>query len=277
MPGPTFMVIGCRKCGTTNLYRLLSAHPDVFMTTPKEPQYFSRLKDFERDRAWYTSLFAGAESHSARGEGSTMYTFPRRIELAAPRIHEAFPDCRIIYMVRHPIRRLESDWRSRLREGRARESINEAIETNDNLVTIGLYWKNLNVYRQFFSDDQILVVFLDDLAREPIPVLKRVFAHIGVSQDFVRADVRAPRNTPGRKVDNRLGSLARHIPGFDALKRLVPQSVVHAAKDVLTTERSDVADWDPAILSEVRNLYRQDTEVLLKHCGKPPDFWDLED
>lgn len=129
------MVIGCRKCGTTNLCRLLGDHPDVFMTNPKEPQYFSRLSNFDRDRDWYASLFAGAESYIARGEGSTTYTFPRRIELAAPRIHEAIPDCRLIYIVRHPIRRLESDWKSRVREGRARTSINEAVESDDNLVT----------------------------------------------------------------------------------------------------------------------------------------------
>lgn len=277
MPTPTFIVIGCRKCGTTNLCRLLGAHPDVFMTNRKEPQYFSRLKHFDRDRDWYASLFAGAEHYIARGEGSTTYTFPRRIDLAARRIHEAIPDCRLIYIVRHPIRRLESDWKSRLHEGRTLPSINEAIQADDNLVTMGLYWKHLNVYRQFFSDDQILVVFLDDVAREPLAVLKRVFAHIGVSPDFEPLNVTSSRDAAtGRKVDTRLAALARHIPGFDALKVLLPQRVVHAAKGVLTTEQWDAAEWDPGILNAVRERYRQDTEMLLKHCGKPPDYWNLE-
>lgn len=271
------MVIGCRKCGTTSMCRLLSSHPEVFMTNPKEPQYFSQLENFERDRERYCSLFAGAESYVARGEGSTTYTFPRRIDLAASRIHEAIPDCRLIYIVRHPIRRLESDWKSRVREGRARASINQAIETDDNLVTFGLYWKHLNVYRRFFSDDQILVVFFDDFAREPMAVLKRVFAHIGVSPDFDPGHITAPR-TPAtsHNVDTRLGALARHVPGFDALKRLLPQRLVHATKDVLTTEQSVAAEWDPGILRAVSQLYRQDTEMLLKHCGKPQDYWVFE-
>lgn len=277
MPTPTFMVIGCRKCGTTNLCRVLGAHPDVFMTDPKEPQYFSRLTRFDRDRDWYRSLFAGTESYVARGEGSVTYTSPGRIDLAAPRIHEAVPDCRLIYMVRHPIRRLESDWKSRLREGRARASINEAVEADHNLVTFGLYWKHLDTYRQFFSDDQLLVVFLDDYARDPLAVLRRVFAHIGVSPDFEPSELPLPR-TPAtlRHVDTPLGARVRLIPGSGALKRLLPLSFVHVAKSVLTTAQPANAEWDPEILRAVRELYRPDTEMLLKHCGKPPDYWDLE-
>lgn len=272
------MVIGCRKCGTTNLCRLLDTHPDVFMTNPKEPQYFSRLTTFDRDRDWYRSLFAGTESYVARGEGSVTYTAPGRIDLAAPRIHEAVPDCRLIYMVRHPMRRLESDWKSRLREGRARASINEAVEADHNLVTFGLYWKHLNTFRQLFPDDQVLVVFLDDFARERIAVLERVFAHIGVSPDFEPPELIAPY-TPAtvRNVDTPLGASVRQVPGFDTLKRLIPKPVVHAAKGMLTKKKQAAAEWDPEILRAVRELYRQDTEALLKHCGKPPDYWDLDD
>lgn len=37
---PNLIVIGAMKCGTTALHRYLGLHPDVFMSEPKELNYF---------------------------------------------------------------------------------------------------------------------------------------------------------------------------------------------------------------------------------------------
>ena len=37
---PDFLIIGAPKAGTTALHAALTQHPDVFMTTPKEPKYW---------------------------------------------------------------------------------------------------------------------------------------------------------------------------------------------------------------------------------------------
>lgn len=39
---PNFIIIGAPKAGTTSLYHYLSEHPQVFMSEPKEVNYFSR-------------------------------------------------------------------------------------------------------------------------------------------------------------------------------------------------------------------------------------------
>lgn len=104
---PTFLVIGAAKCGTTTLCELLGAHPDVFVTDPKEPHYFSRVKRHLKQE-WYEGLFAGATTEKALGEGSTSYSHPNRINLVAPTLRRLVPDCRLVYVVRHPVRRLES-------------------------------------------------------------------------------------------------------------------------------------------------------------------------
>ncbi|MBK9318289.1 MAG: sulfotransferase [Bacteroidetes bacterium] len=38
---PDFFIIGSPKAGTTALYAYLAAHPQVCMSTDKEPNYFS--------------------------------------------------------------------------------------------------------------------------------------------------------------------------------------------------------------------------------------------
>ena len=73
---PNFIVIGAAKCGTTSLCDLLGAHPDVFMSTPKEPRYFSHSNEGHRTLDWYESLFGEVTDQSAIGEGSITYTHP---------------------------------------------------------------------------------------------------------------------------------------------------------------------------------------------------------
>ncbi|NJO14781.1 MAG: sulfotransferase [Thioploca sp.] len=41
MKKPNFFIVGAPKCGTTALSEYLSSHPNVFMSYPKEPHYFS--------------------------------------------------------------------------------------------------------------------------------------------------------------------------------------------------------------------------------------------
>jgi hypothetical protein len=98
------------------------------MSIPKEIHYFGR-NDPDKTLAWYLSFFQEAVGQNAIGEGSTSYTHPDIIEACAAEIAERIPSCRLIYMVRDPVDRLESDWKMRLREGWSAASINEAVQS----------------------------------------------------------------------------------------------------------------------------------------------------
>ncbi|RXN36004.1 carbohydrate sulfotransferase 15 [Labeo rohita] len=41
---PYFYIIGQPKCGTTDLYERLRLHPDVRLTPPKEPHWWTRKR-----------------------------------------------------------------------------------------------------------------------------------------------------------------------------------------------------------------------------------------
>lgn len=273
---PSYIVIGGCKCGSTSLCALIERHPDAFLTHPKEPDYFSRITTYDRRRRWYESLFAGAEGYAARGEGSTTYSGPKRIEIAAPRIRAEIPSCRLIYIVRHPIRRLESHWKAFRRAGRLASDINVAVEEEPNLATWGLYWRQLSVYRHLFPDDQILVVFLEDLRRDPDSVLERAYTHIGVDSTFRPNEADVAFNAASAfRTDTRLSAVARRIPGFRIAKRLAPQPIVGAAQRALLKPYDDRPEWDPEILQAVCGLYRDDSRRLLEYCGKREDYWVL--
>lgn len=273
----SFLVIGAAKCGTTSLCDLLAGHPDVFVTEPKEPHYFSRLVTFERKQEWYRSLFEGSEGFRARGEGSTSYTHPHRIDFAAPRIREALPHVRLVYMVRHPVRRLESDWRMRLYEDRSAGSISRAAEEEASLITFGLYWKHLSVYRRLFSDEQLMVVFLEDFAEDPKRELARVCDHLGVDPDYNPIEPDRARNASRDfRRDDAVASALRSVPGLDRLKQVVPEVALDTARRLFTQEFRPVVDWEPDVLRAVHTHFVEDSAQLLAHCGKPAEFWTLD-
>ena len=60
-----FYVIGAAKCGTTTLARYLARHPDLFVTKPKEPEFFAHKSPTAADWDRYTSLFTGAGNRLA--------------------------------------------------------------------------------------------------------------------------------------------------------------------------------------------------------------------
>lgn len=105
---PNFFIVGAAKAGTTSLTSQLKACPSVFMTTPKEPEFFARDDRFAKGLESYSRLYDGAEPGQICGESSTIYSLVPHFPDAARRIAETIPDARIIYMMRHPIKRCYS-------------------------------------------------------------------------------------------------------------------------------------------------------------------------
>jgi hypothetical protein len=166
---PNFFIIGAPKCGTTSVCKLLSKHPDIFMCSPKEPRFFSHDDIFARGLAWYESLFELARGKKAIGEGSTSYATSSRDQKSAERIAEVVPEARLVYCVRHPMRRIESIWMQHhvsafalgrnFSEGKVSADFNADVLANPGFVETSCYWKRINTFRERFRDDQIFVFF----------------------------------------------------------------------------------------------------------------------
>jgi len=274
---PTFLVIGAAKCGTTSVCDILSEHPEVFVTDPKEPYFFVR-DPLQEWLPWYESLFDGAEGCDAAGEGSILYSHPKNVEKAAPRIRSMLPECRLVYMVRHPIRRLESDWKMRMIEGKNLGPISEAVRSHPDLITIGRYWSHLSVYRRYFPDEQILIVFLEDFASNPEAEIVRVLRHIGVTPSIVPESLERKRNSAeARNRAEAVGDLERRFSGIRRLRPFIPRPIRRLAVRILALGRPiPTVEWSRHALDEVRDQLQDDSQALLQFCGKSADFWCLD-
>lgn len=98
-----FFIIGAPKCGTTSLAEWLKAHPQVFVTNPKEPHYYNTDLQYHHvsSEKQYRSLFRGvSKQHLAVGEASTLYLYSRD---AVPNIERDVQHAKYIVMTRDPV------------------------------------------------------------------------------------------------------------------------------------------------------------------------------
>lgn len=132
---PSFVVAGAGRAGTTGLVEGLRAHPQAFVTTPKEPHYLALHGTTPRFRGPgdestinrtavtrerdYLDLFPDGPTHLARGEGSvsTLYLHQR----ALPELLRLNPDVRVVVLLREPVARAYSSFQYLRGQGREPE------------------------------------------------------------------------------------------------------------------------------------------------------------
>lgn len=281
---PNFLVIGAPKCGTTSLCLLLAEHPDVFMCDPKEPRFFSHDEFYGRGLGWYQSLFAQVKAQKAVGEGSTSYSVATRDRISAQRICRHIPHAKLIYCVRHPLRRIESIWMEHhfgqygsgpnFSEGTVSADFNQDVLANCGFIDTSRYYSRLNVFREYFDDKQIHVVFLEDRIAEPARTIATLFSFLGVTPDpeIARAQRRA-NVSKERRLPNPLGILLRKVPGNAILLSLMPSSVKRILSPFLTWKFRRRPVWLPHVYAHAVEQIQEDACSLLRHCNKPSEFW----
>jgi Sulfotransferase domain len=124
------LVIGGQRCGTTLLYQLLDAHPDIAMARPVRPEPKVFLSDELAGRGidWYhATYFAHATTESLFGEKSTSYI---EDPLAPARAARVLGLVAIVVQLRDPVARAVSNWRFSREHGVEERGLAEALAEN---------------------------------------------------------------------------------------------------------------------------------------------------
>jgi Sulfotransferase family len=208
MRWPDFFLIGTPKGGTTALHAALVGHPQLHLSTVKEPKFFlcdghppSRSQqrgpgDAHSAREWvwreseYRSLFDSADPSMLAGESTPFYLY----DLAAQRrIAATTPNARLIAVIRDPVDRAYSNWTHLWSDGlETVPSFNEALALEDSRVAkgfapfwhytrLGRYGEQLQHLYELFPREQVLVLRYRQLAEEPDRTIATVCDFLGVS------------------------------------------------------------------------------------------------
>ncbi len=200
---PNFFLIGAPRSGTTALSASLRAHPQVFLSPMKEPQFFATdfRNRFVRYERTYLRLFAPADpsKYKAIGESSTWYLFSRT---AVPLILEFQPKAKFIVMLRDPADLVISLHRFMVMHGK--ENIIEFEEAwhaeysrsqlgrgplgcGDVKFTLYSEWGRLGTQVQrllkIVPRDRVFFIIYDDLVKEPRQVWLSLQIFLGLDDD----------------------------------------------------------------------------------------------
>lgn len=291
MKKPNFFIIGAPKCGTTSLASWLGEHPDVYMSNPKEPQYFNtdyitlgRPKSIKE----YEQLFAAAsDSYKAVGEASTGYL---RSKFAIPAIINYSPAAKFIVCLRNPIEMVQSMHSQLVKMGTEPEISFErawALQSfrqegkyvpfacNDkNVLLYGntcLLGQQMNRLFKTVHKEQVLTIFLEDMKANAGKEYRRVLG-------FLEVEDGARKHFPVENV--------RAVPRFSFLSRAVRLAGIAKIRmgirgrfgigskiSRLNNRKSKAGTLSPGMEAELRAYFKEDISLLSSITSRDLSHW----
>jgi hypothetical protein len=191
-----FVVIGAQKGGTTALFELLRQHPELCLPADKEAPFFNRPELHSRgvDALFSTYFPQPLPAGKRLGTVTPQYMC---IAGCADRLADAFPECRLIAVLRDPVERAFSHYRMATRRDQETRSFDDAIADmlasphaiaaardsvalGETYVAWGEYGRVLSGYLDRFAPEQLLVLYTSELERDPASVLRAIFEFLAV-------------------------------------------------------------------------------------------------
>ncbi len=290
---PDFFIVGHPKSGTTALYEMLRAHPQVFMPDLKEPLFFDRelhpqlsARDpHPHTLEEYLELFAAALPGQLKGEASANYL---RSRLAAQRIAGVQPQARIVAILREPasfLRSLhlqllqsgvetETDLGRAIRRERREAASKPVLRYADDRFE---YVAQLRRYEEAFGEQRVLALVYDDFRSDNAATLQRVLAFLGLSARAPGASaeanptvfVRAPR-VQGLIRSLALGEGPAGRAAGTAIRALVPAELRRRGMRALgrATVSTEPPPADERLMLELRRRYSHEVQALSEHLGR---------
>ena len=192
---PNLFIPGAGKSGTSSLHGYLDSHPQISMSTVKEPHFWSDPKfntlgnnEFEA----YQSLFNS--DSKIRGESSTGYLFFEDFIVNIKKYYSTSP--KFIIVLRNPIDRLYSHYWWLRGIGSETSSFKEAVLKDfditphqslqlpehhyKNYYQFGLYGKQIQKFYKNFGKDNIHIITSELLSSQTLETINSCFSFLGV-------------------------------------------------------------------------------------------------
>ncbi len=298
MREPNFFIIGAPKCGTTALSEYIRTHPNVFVTTPKEPNHFSRdfpgFQKYRTDEEYFALYHKATDQHKAVGEASTPYL---RSKVAVPELAQRYPNARYIVMLRNPMDVVVS-WHAHMLRGLTEDvetfatawSLSEERRAGRQVPnscpepswldykSIALFGEQVQFVLNHLRRDDILFIKFDDFASDPRSIYEGVLSFLGVPSDG---------RTDFQRVNERRSLRSRRAQRLHLwavrMRRAIGISDDSPIRVVTKWFADQLRKWNVkapirrpipmATEEEMRSLFSADTEALARLTGLDLTQW----
>jgi len=269
---PNFIIIGAMKCGTTSMSYYLSQTKDIYIPPQKDLYFFSDNKLYNKGWDWYQSFFK--TSKKIIGEGTDDYSKFWVNKETVKRIKFHLPDVKLIYIVRHPLRQIESAWLHRIAASHEKYSFNEAIlKSNFKYIETANYWTQLSIYLKYFDEKQILVLFNEDLKNDPKAEVKKVLRFLGCNEDISMINFEHKNTAQSKRYDKKIATYFRKIKIIEKFVQSLPDNIKQPLKLTVTNSLKERPKWDKDVKYYVRMLLEENSNKFLQKYEKDKKFW----
>lgn len=270
MPLPNFIIFGAVKSGTGALYQYLKHHPEIYLSSIKEPRYFTKINDnlSEEDQKTklndYLKHFDRVTKEIAIGEASSNYI---NSQVAAIRIKNLIPEVRLIASLRNPVDRAIAHYRMMNKNDKKVDPKIIRRGKKEGWATTSLYCNKLNWYFELFKEEQIKVLILEHWQSNVENTLKEIYLFLNVDEqyqipyyvNYTAAEVA----WPGIGKDSLMRKIKNYLPTKIIIK-------VNSVKRMLTPKSQQIPK---ELRQEMINWYRDDIEKLQDFLKKDLSIW----
>ena len=169
------------KCGTSSVRNYIGRLPE-FRVLPAEGGFFDNDLEYTKGLKYYISKYGAEESikNLRLGEKSVDYSFH---PLATERIKKAYPDVKLLWLLRDPVTRTYSNYLHELKRGiewldfdaaLQRELKGDAINPLHCYINKSKYSKQIERFVRCFHSQQILFLSFEELKYSPAITLTKI-------------------------------------------------------------------------------------------------------
>jgi hypothetical protein len=295
MPIPNFLIVGAAKSGTTSLSNYLKQHPDIYISSIKEPKFMvAHSIDFPtkpnkkvvvvKDWKEYENLFAAVTTETAIGEASAVYLY--QYETAISNIKKYLGDPKIILILRNPVERTFSAYTHFLREGLEKLSFEEAINNEEKRIadrwgflwhykSASQYFQQVKAYLESFNN--VKIVLNEELKNDRSGVIKNLYDFLEVDPTF-EPDLTMTLNPSGVP---KSGALYRLLARPNVVKKLGKKAMGLFMTDEKMRKRS--LGWQSKLVTKpqmseadrsyLKEYFREDILKLQDLLGRDLSNW----
>lgn len=214
---PNFLCIGAPKSATTSLFEILKQHPEIGLSSFKEPHFFDNDANWNQGIEWYRKSYFLELEQKVIGEFTPSYLSNRICPLRIKRT--LGDDVKFILLLRNPVDRAYSHYLHTKRDEHETLSFLDALreeearlhnfqKKKDNIsysrfcyLESGKYAAHLRSYLEYFDQKQFCIILFDDFVNNRKEVVNEILSFLNVSTELdLNLDVFANQASEARSI-----------------------------------------------------------------------------
>lgn len=294
---PNFFLVGGPKCGTTAMVEYLRTHPDIFISEPKEPNFFAddmpQMKYVDSLKA-YLNLFKKVKHEQIIGDASIFYMFSKD---AIKNIHQLYPESKLLVMIRNPLEMVPSFHQQILftldednkdldqvlsleKERMEGKSLPKHCRSQRllNYSEIAKYGSQIKNIYNYFPKKNVKIVLFDDFKKDNRRTYQEIISFLNLKDDgrvdFPRInDAKKPKSNFLNKIVNRPPKFAKYLAKLARKTLNKPRLGILNTLDHLNREKLQKKPLSEVEKKKLLSIYKKDILETSRLINKDLSLW----